>query len=155
MSHLVQFKRHANSRDNHLPQQFHVSKDPFVSYRWDPEISLKQGMQPIQERLQITVTETPSEQTNHKKILHNKLHGKLQQRKVFCSPTWTYGEMQFPELFFPKHTDRNTAKPRKSLSRCPVAERNTQRDGKKVNIIFFTNTTASKRNSYFYTPRMY
>ena len=40
-SYLMKFNGHTNSRDYYFPQQFHVSKDPFIPNWRNTEISLK------------------------------------------------------------------------------------------------------------------
>lgn len=40
-SYLMKFNGHTNSRDYYFPQEFHVSKDPFVPNWRNTEISLK------------------------------------------------------------------------------------------------------------------
>ena len=51
MPYLVQFERHANTRSHHPPQQLHVREHPLVPRRCDPEITLEQRVQAVQEEL--------------------------------------------------------------------------------------------------------
>lgn len=51
MPYLVQLQRHSDGWGNNLVQQIHVSKDPLIFGRY-PEVSFKQSMEPIKERVQ-------------------------------------------------------------------------------------------------------
>ena len=53
----MQFEGHADPRHHHLPEQLHVREDPLVSHRGDPEVSFEQGVEPVQEGLQVTERE--------------------------------------------------------------------------------------------------
>lgn len=52
MSYLVQFEGHAHPGGHHPVQQVHVSKHPLVPGRGDAEITLEEGVEAVQERLQ-------------------------------------------------------------------------------------------------------
>lgn len=48
---LVELDRHADPGSNHFSQQLHVAEHPLVADGSDPEVSLEQGVQPVQEEL--------------------------------------------------------------------------------------------------------